>query len=163
MRSAARATTVVMLALVATSVGACNTTGNEEDTTVDPGDNVAVEPDNEAVADPGNKAAVEPGDEECDERHFGDYKKRDDFCWDPPSHYCAQGGGGAITYACDPVTGICCGYSSTCIPCGFVNCATCTNQPNPRADCPDVCFGPIVRDPVACRQPDMKLTICYKE
>ena len=161
MRSAVRTTRVVVLALAAAIVGACDKASDEAGD--EAGDEANAGPRDEAAVGAGDKAAVAPGDEECDERHFGDYKTADDFCWDPPSHYCAQGGGGAISHACDPATGICCSYSSTCIPCGFVNCTTCIGQPNPRADCPAVCFGPHSWDPVACKHPDMKRTICYRE
>lgn len=104
-----------------------------------------------------------PDGDTCDDpRHFNDYKVMDDFCWAPPEHYCAQGGGAAITTACDPESGVCCRYASTCIPCGFIDCTLCTNG-NHRPDCPAVCDGAHSSDPVACRQPDPKLTICYDD
>jgi hypothetical protein len=165
MRSAVRTATVAMLALAGAAVSACDKASDE------PGDEATVAPNDEATVDPGDrlpvesrgKATVTPGDEECDERHFGDYKTPDDFCWAPPSHYCAQGAGGARTEACDPETGVCCTYGTTCIPCGFVDCTHCLNRPDRPADCPDLCFGAHSSDPKACKQPDRDLVICYRE
>jgi hypothetical protein len=165
MRGSGRAITVVTLALGGAFVGACN------ETAVEPGDPPSGKAVDETAIEPGdvgsdsadNKAGVVPGDEECDERRFNDRKKPDDFCWAPPSNYCAQGAGAAGTEACDPETGICCTYGTTCIPCGFVDCTHCrTNRDRP-ADCPDLCFGPHSSDPKACKQPDMDLVVCYRE
>lgn len=73
MRSAGRRTSVVMLALAAAIVGACDEAGDEA------GDEASDESGDEASVGAGDKAAVKPGDQECDERHFGDYKTADDF------------------------------------------------------------------------------------
>lgn len=102
-------------------------------------------------------------DKECDERQFNDRKKVDDLCWDPPRHYCAQGGGQRLTDACDPVSGICCTYATTCIPCDFVDCSSCIGQTHPSPNCPAACAGAHSSDPEACKQPDPDQVICYED
>ena len=150
----ARTAVVLVLVLGETSMQACGkaSTGADQIATAEAG-----------TADGADGVDDDAGDAECDRRQFGDGKQADDFCWDPPRNYCAQGAGGARTEACDPDGGICCTYGTTCIPCGFIDCTHCLNRPDRPADCPDLCFGAHSSDPEACRQPDRDLIICYEE
>jgi|GEM_PF-3359431 len=91
----------------------------------------------------------------ADERRFGDYKEYDDYCWNPPEKYCAQGAGMAITPACNPEGTLCCEFGSTCIPCGW---STCNN--NPTAAC-QLFPTDLATCQSAAVKPDMDVTICY--
>lgn len=56
-------------------------------------------------------------------KRFSDGGQIDDYCWDPPKKWCAGGGGAAETPACSPDGSVCCNFATTCIPCGWQECA----------------------------------------
>ncbi len=111
-------------------------------------------PAQDVVAPSGPSSGAGPGD--CKDWHqFGDYKVPLDDCWDPPYHYCAQGGGAAGTRYCKNDLSLCCISGSTCIPCGdewFV----CSEGP-----CMQVPLTP--PDDPRCKTPDPDLIICWDD
>jgi len=48
-------------------------------------------------------------------------------CWAPPQTICG-GSGAALTWGCSPDATKCCAFTSTCQPCGWVNCMNPTAQ-----------------------------------
>ena len=100
-------------------------------------------------------AGVE-GDGVCaDPRQFNDRKQAQDFCWEPPAHYCAQGGSAAVVRACAPDFSVCCTFATSCFPCGW---SDCVGQPDPRCDTAPLdspaCEAPEVR-------PDLQKVFCF--
>lgn len=96
-------------------------------------------------------------------RRFGDGLLGGDFCWAPPRHYCAQGGGASLTVGCASDGSGCCRYGSTCQPCGFVDCTYCRDPNTPAGrDCPPACSAPIVDDPALCQNGAMKSVVCFE-
>lgn len=76
---------------------------------------------------------------ECEDPHYlGDEQQPGDDCWDPPEHYCAEGASFVETKACNPDMSVCCRYSNTCNPCGWVNCSYCNDH--------------VARDEIACEE-----------
>jgi len=66
-----------------------------------------------------------PGWELLDPRYPGDGQQPGDNCWAPPEHYCSEGASLPETKACAPDLSVCCRYSNTCVPCGWVFCSYC--------------------------------------
>lgn len=66
-----------------------------------------------------------------DLRHPNDYKQASDRCWDPPEHYCSQGGSTWVVRGCNSDFSLCCTFATSCIPCGWHDC---NNDPDARCD-----------------------------
>ena len=60
---------------------------------------------------------------------FSDGKDGEDFCWDPPEHYCSGGASTALKVVCAPDYSVCCLYPNYCTPCGWPECPHC-NAPD---------------------------------
>lgn len=61
-------------------------------------------------------------------RYPNDWRVPEDFCWDPPAHYCSMGASEVVTKACAPDMSVCCMYPNSCIPCGWVTCSYCADE-----------------------------------
>jgi len=58
-------------------------------------------------------------------------------CWDPPNGSCAGSESASVTPACSSEGEYCCVFSTSCIPCGWIDCFGCPNN----FDCPSVCMA----------------------
>lgn len=92
-----------------------------------------------------------------DVRKLGDHKQPTDACWDPPLHYCSGGIEPLYTVGCASDSSFCCQFSSSCIPCGFIECA-CSGGTCIPAGCDAI---PMITDAVKCHKPDSTLAICW--
>lgn len=83
----------------------------------------AGEPVQEDVKDATAGSDVAPEGDACkDLRRPGDQLQTDDWCWDPPLHYCSAGWAGGPTVACAFEPRVCCDFPSGCTPCGWSSC-----------------------------------------
>lgn len=57
-----------------------------------------------------------------DIRKRGDMKILQDWCWDPPAHYCSGPEAQAFFFGCKPDFSVCCAFPTSCSPCGWVLC-----------------------------------------
>lgn len=137
---------------MASSDAADDTTG--ADTDGSPGDVADTDAKDTATDD----VEADTGADVCqDLRQFGDQKQVNDRCWDPPAHYCADGGSTVVVRACKPDYSVCCTFATTCAACGWLECIA---TPDPRCD-----TAPLDTEEcaLAAIRPDEAATFCYDE